>query len=734
MAIFTFNNPSGSSYFTLETVTTSSFYDASSLTNTLGVYSNFVNLSRDGLVTSSYISSVVVPNGIGSFTFDPTFSVFGTSSVYIRGTGEFTATVSTYSGSFTLTPAQMYGAGILNTFALTPIPAFQARVSADSGSYEAFECQNNVFANTPVNILQTASLLLTPNGYKEGKLYSIIPENGNGDLTVTRATTATRVNSAGLVELVPYNLVTWSEDFSNVLWVKNEATISSNIATAPNGTTIASKLIENTANDSHHIYQNATTSGVNTFSFYAKKGERTFVYAYADSVAQGKCFNLTSGTLGVNIISAPINATIESVGNDWFRCTITVSITIASALRIGLCSADGTFSYLGNGTSGAFIWGAQLVEGTLPLNYLRTETRLNIPRLDYSNGTCPSLLVEPQRTNLALRSEEFDSALVWFPVDVTVSANNTTSPDGTVNADKLIATAVTSTHIILQQPAGSVSGTTSSVSIFAKASGLSNIQILNNAGGLGVANFNLSTGTATLVNGVSASIQDYGNGWYRCIMTYTPTSTGNFNIQIRLADNSGNTTFLGNGTDGIYLYGAQLEAGSYPTSYIPTTSAAVTRNADQVYKTGISSLIGQTEGTIYLEADIQKHNDTEFYIAISNGFSLGEAIYLQQPSSGALYILFRTSGLTPTIVVSSANWNIGFNKIAIAYNSTSGEVFINGASQGTVALSALPTCSQLTIGARPDAPGNLVGSGGYKVATLFKTRLSNSELATLTTI
>jgi hypothetical protein len=114
--------------------------------------------------------------------------------------------------------------------------------------------------------------------------------------------------------------------------------------------------------------------------------------------------------------------------------------------------------------------------------------------------------------------------------------------------------------------------------------------------------------------------------------------------------------------------------------------------------------------------------------------SLGEAIYLQQPSSGALNIRFRASGLAPTIDVSSANWDIGLNKIAIAYNSTSGEVFINGASKGTVALSALPTCSQLTLGSRLDALGSLVGSGGYKAAALWKERLTNDQLAQLTTI
>ena len=145
-------------------------------------------------------------------------------------------------------------------------------------------------------------------------------------------------------------------------------------------------------------------------------------------------------------------------------------------------------------------------------------------------------------------------------------------------------------------------------------------------------------------------------------------------------------------------------------------------------------MIGQTEGTIFLEADIQKRNASDFYIAISNGFSLAQSIYLNQPSSGNLNVLFRTAGLTPTIVVLSANWNIGNNKIAIAYNSTLGEVFINGVSKGTIALTAIPTCNQIALGSRPDSPGGLVGAGPYKQAILFKTRLTNTELQSLTTL
>jgi len=121
-----------------------------------------------------------------------------------------------------------------------------------------------------MSLLDTASLLLTPNAYKEGKLYSVIPSDGSGDMSVTRATTATRVNSAGLVELVPYNLVTYSEQFDNADWTKNNISITANTTTAPNGTTTADKLIPSTSLATHRITQNINTLGICTASFYVK--------------------------------------------------------------------------------------------------------------------------------------------------------------------------------------------------------------------------------------------------------------------------------------------------------------------------------------------------------------------------------------------------------------------------------------------------------------------------------
>ncbi len=357
--------------------------------------------------------------------------------------------------------------------------------------------------------------------------------------------------------------------------------------------------------------------------------------------------------------------------------------------------------------------------------------------LDYSNGTCPSLLVEPQRTNIFPKSQ---TTSTWGFANISRTANNGISPDGTQNADLLFPTTSGAVSLNSDNTASSlVVGQPFVCSFFIKL----NTSFTSNVGeniidlrlsGAAVwtrptIRVNFETGEVTNVANASyISSTNYGNGWYRITFGAIPTGTG---AAVGLQFPTGVT--LNGGS--FYIWGLQGESNStYATSYIPTTSASVTRNADAISKTGISSLIGQTEGTIYLEADIQKHNESEFYVAISNGSSLGEAIYLYQPSGGILQVLFRTGGVNETISILNANWNIGYNKIAIAYNSTSGEVFMNGVSQGTVALSALPTCSQLTLGARPDIPGNLVGSGGYKSTAIFKTRLTNAQLASLTSL
>jgi hypothetical protein len=703
MAIFTFNNPSGSSYFTVETVRNSSgVYDSTSNQSAVGTYSNFSNLNGDHLVTSSYIFSIPVPNGTGSFTFNPSYSVFGTSSVYIRGTGEFTATVSTYSGSFTLTPAQMYGAGILNTFALTPIPAFQSRVSADSGSYEAFECQNNVFANTPVNILQTASLLLTPNAFKEGKLYSTLPENGNGDFTVTRATTATRVNSTGLVELVPYNLLLNTNTFSS--WSLEGGTLTSG-QIDPLGGNSAYKYVQASGGLWSNSVLDVNQTKV-TYSFWAKS-----VYGgnLNMRLADGGGFN-SYGIITIN-------------GN-WTYYTFTLDRTYPTT--------GGMYLYAIDNSQGFYIWHPQINVGTSAKEYFPTTDRLDVPRLDYSNGTCPSLLVEPQRTNLALYSQEFDNAY-WTKFNCTITTNNAVAPDGTNSADRLVLTSISPNAQTLSRQSPIVTTTTTvTFSTFVKYVDKQYIQLVFSGGfSLQFANFDLINGIVTDGTYVSANVQSYANGWYRISITTTGSNTFClpfiWAIDTALALRASDSTSTG--TSAYLIWGAQVEDGSYPTSYIPTTSASVTRNADQVFKTGISSLIGQFEGTIYWEGianyGVFPKSNVIIDMRATSGYLLIEVFdtgYIQVSSTG-----FGSNLLSSVPLPLNTN-----SRIALTYKAGNWKLYLNGvqvaSSTAAIGFSDLNT---LYIGYINPAAGYLEKTQ-VKCVSLWKEALNDEQLESLT--
>ena len=190
-----------------------------------------------------------------------------------------------------------------------------------------------------MSLLDTASLLLTPNAYKEGKLYSVIPSNGNGDFTATRATTATRVNADGLVDLVPYNLVQYSEQFENVSWAKiNGSSIASNSETAPDGTLTADTIIEGTGYNQFGVTQgyNVTQGTAYTLSIYFKIKERNSISLRMGVDARWEgglapTVNFNAATMITTIESGIPTTTFVGVGNGWYRCTMTANCISSGA-------------------------------------------------------------------------------------------------------------------------------------------------------------------------------------------------------------------------------------------------------------------------------------------------------------------------------------------------------------------------------------------------------------------
>lgn len=582
-----------------------------------------------------------------------------------------------------------------------------------------------------MSLFDSASLVVTPNGVKEGKLYSIKPTDGSGDLVVTRATTATRVNSAGLVEVVPRNLLTYSNTFTNAIWAKANATITTS-QIGYDGTNNASLLVEDSSNSSHYIRQTPSLSGQITISVYAKANTRNWLYlrGVQAGVPVFGWFNLSNGTLGT--IQTNGTGSITSVGNGWYRCSLTIAnFNTGFETYIGVSSSDNNLSYLGNGSS-IFIQNAQVENFATATDYYPTTTRLNIPRLDYINGTCPSILVDPQRTNTLLQSENL--ATSWTSFRSVVTTNVTTAPSGISTADKIAQQSGTTDAGGVYQTISLTSGSTYTYSYYAKAGGYNwtFARVID-----GVSNyyvwFNLSTGVVGTISGsATAKIQSVGNGWYRCSVTFTSAGTGNQVVSyVGNSDNSDQVP-SSDGVKGIYVWGQQLEAGSYATSYIPTTSASVTRNADVISKTGISSLIGQTEGTLF--ADLKFTNvGTEKYILNLKDIAGSNVISFRRLTSGEIRFVLTATTSSGTTNQSTAVLPNGNYKIAYKYVSGSLKIFINGALLFTLT----PTFTFGTALSIIEIGNQNSGSqlnDSINLLSIFKTALTDEQCINLTTL
>jgi hypothetical protein len=514
-----------------------------------------------------------------------------------------------------------------------------------------------------------ASLVMIPSGYKTGKVYSQKPLSADGELTFTRSNdTATRIGPDGFIQRVRTNVVLQSNTFTTS-WGLSGTTLTSG-QTGYDGLSDA-WLLSKDALISRYIFQYLSFSGLKTFSVFAKANTLNNVRLYSTTGTSSTAdFSLVDGSL---LASANIlGSSSEDLGNGWWRFSITTDGT-SSLFRI-YPDPNGT-------TAGSiYFQNAQLETGDIATEPILTTTAAvsvgpvaNLPRLDYLGSSCGKLLLEPQRTNLALYSESFNNA-AWSKSASSVTANDGVSPDGYTNADLITSSGAagyvfpSSTNVLI-----SAGGATYTYSVYLKAGTASTITVLIGA----IANykgiFDLSAVTATTnTANTTPSIVSVGNGWYRCAIVCTSVaSTGYSELQIgRVASG---LNFL--------AYGAQLEASAaYATSYIPTLGAAVTRGADGASKTGISSLLGATEGVVFLEVgDIQNNAVTGaevWYFEMrkdqNNSFGLASGGSAPQP------IRFVTK-IAGTAVTETEPAPFANSKIAIKYTSTQFKLFRNGA-------------------------------------------------------
>jgi hypothetical protein len=530
-----------------------------------------------------------------------------------------------------------------------------------------------------MSLLDTASLIVTPNGYKEGKLYSVIPSDGSGDFTFTRATTATRVNSDGLVELVPYNLLSYSEEFNNAYWTKSSVTIISNDTTAPNGTLTADKLYPTSSGNFRHVRQTSFNpyTGLNTMSIYAKKAELSnLTLVDYDGSGAGINFNLNTGVATDYATTPFVSYSMTAVGDGWYRCTATA---LNGYFYWMVTNGGNSVAVTASGTDGIYLWGAQLVEGSTALPYQKTETRLNIPRLDYSLGGCPNILLEPQRTNLVTYSENLS---LWAGTEQTL----TTELNPKNEASSYLVTPNTSTnyHEVSSNNVGNFSGSTVIISFYAKPNGYNWVRWYNNIIGVGV-DINIDNET---VSNKGSEVGDVTfqsiNGWKRVSIVYNSARTFTYVMLSPRPSDYGSSTFAGDGINGMYIWGAQAEVGSYATSYIPTTTASVTRNKDTTVEKDLTSFGIGNSYTLLFDLTMATEDSNKILFYLKN--SAGADSFTFRNFSGILSV-YDAIGLTYPLAAlanESTKWAFRFDGVNYSLFRVSGGVAVkNTATLGT---------------------------------------------------
>ena len=342
----------------------------------------------------------------------------------------------------------------------------------------------------------------------------------------------------------------------------------------------------------------------------------------------------------------------------------------------------------------------------------------NEPRFDHNPTTGESLglLVEEARTNLVLRSEEFDNA-AWTKVGGTISANSTGSPSGAITADTLVEDTSTGTHRCLIS--ATIANTTIyTVSAYAKAAGRTHVRLALGSGLAGELTANLSSGTVAASSGATnPTVQSVGNGWYRISFTSAASSSTSGQVQLQLIQGTSTTSYTGDGASGAYFWGAQLEAGAFASSYIATAGATATRSADVVSISNANLLPWFTSfdehtfyaelrgdapkglGSIIMEGLVsgaiggitlglnststrfrtqQRHGVARFDSGNTLGGLLTSTINRVAVRASALGSQSAENGLLPSAgTIAQSDWNTGAS-IAIGKRSTSSSLFLNG--------------------------------------------------------
>jgi len=530
--------------------------------------------------------------------------------------------------------------------------------------------------------------------------------------TFTRASGATFVNNLGEIKYARENLILQSQNFSSASWQKlNGATVGSAVSDPFGGT--SAYTIDFSSTSLSRVEQ-TSPSGIQVGNVVTIS-----VYLRADS----------NTTISTRFATEPLS--IFNVTTTWQRFTYTATVSTGVFPQITNNSASNKTIYA---------YGFQVERHEFARAYIPTTTAaVYQPRFDHDPVTFASkgLLIEESRTNLLFRSDDF-GASEWnagSARNLTVASDNTTSPSGATDADRLTVGATTTVYQVIQNlPASGnlTSGTAYTVSGFFKANQVTRISIW--AGNTVTIPFDAMfdlTGSGSVVANAfgTASIQAYSNGWYRCVITGTAGATSG--TTLRISPVSGTSrTYAGNSTDSFYAWGVQLEAGSFPTSYIPTTTASVVRSGDVCSITGsaFTGFYNQREGTVLTDSIPAAVAGTVTIFSLSNGTANERWV--------------NRFAQNEQVVVTSAGTESGLDAI----NPVAGQRYkvvttgkVNDFAMSINGLAAVTDTSQLMPVVDRAGIGNLTAvasSGAMTIASIryYKKRLSNAKIQALSTV
>ena len=353
-----------------------------------------------------------------------------------------------------------------------------------------------------------------------------------------------------------------------------------------------------------------------------------------------------------------------------------------------------------------------------------------------TTGESLGLLIEEQRTNLLTYSAQFDNAAWSKPNSDTITANTVVAPDGILSGDAFVETTATGTHTLFQN-ATLVGGTVYTLSVYLKASGRSLVRfkLIDDSDGNGVfADFNIVSGSVVFGpsavgtgGNAAASVVAVGNGWFRCVVTGSlGASITAGRIRIRTIETAGGLeSITGIGATAYYIWGAQLEAGAFSTSYIATVASQVTRSADAASMTGtnFSSWYNQAEGSFY----------SEFIPSVTSSPALRSIIYVD--NTIPLYVLQNSTTLRTfdgtTVVATSNSIASGVaQKGAVCYGSSTVSLVLNSGTVVTGSFDGIYGSSDAYFGAS-NAAANFLNGTIRKIA-YYPARVTNTQLQGLT--